>query len=127
MTDKTALTAELKTLNDEVKAILAKRKAWMDAHMADFARYQIGEEIYDANTGRRLGVISKHYRYWGDRDPTYDTSMNVEYEFHTGNNCYDNTSRQPGLSICNLDELAARRKREADYLILKAKEWRKGF
>ena len=99
------LQKELDALNAEVTAVLTKRKKWMDDHMADFAKYKVGEEIYNLQTGSRLGVISRLYRYWGEyhRDPQYDNQMNIEYEYHIGNNCYDNTSRQPIIIGTNDD------------------------
>lgn len=100
------LREELKALNAEFFVAMEKRKAWMDAHMTDFARYQVGDEIFAMSNGARLGVVSKLYRYWGsdNRDPQYDTEMNIEYEYCTGNNCYDNTSRRP-INIMNRQEL----------------------
>ena len=92
--EQKALLSELESLNAEVTAVLAKRKAWMDAHMADFAKVQVGEEIWDLRSVHCLGTVSKLYRYWGDHNPLYDTSMSVCYQYHTGNNIYDNTSRQ---------------------------------
>lgn len=92
-----ALQRELDALNAEVQAVLAKRKAWMDAHMAEFARVPVGEEIYDLKTGQKLGTVTKHYRYWDEQqNPLYDTSMSVECEFEVRPNTYDNTSRHAG-------------------------------
>lgn len=92
------LDADLARLNAEVEAVLAKRRHWMDAHMADYARFQVGETLYDMQTGALLGVVSRLYRYWDGRDPRYDTSMSIEYEFETPRKgCFDNTSRYAGL------------------------------
>ena len=101
-----ALRGELAVLNAEFFAAMAKRKTWMDAHMEDFARFKVGDEIFEIHSGKRLGVISKLYRYWGSnhRDPQYDTTMNIAYEYHTGNNCFDNTSRRP-ISIGTAQDL----------------------
>lgn len=79
------LNAELAALNAEVDAVIAKRTAWMDAHMKDYATVQIGEVAYDRD-GRCYGVVAEHYRYWRNRDPRYDTSVNVEYVFQSGTN-----------------------------------------
>lgn len=93
--EREVLLSELAVLNSEVSAVLAKRKAWMDAHMVDFARVQVGDDIYNLQTGSKLGTVSRHYRYWdAQQNPLYDTAMDVCYEYHTGNNCFDNTSRQ---------------------------------
>lgn len=89
------LRNELMVLNAEVTAILAKRKAWMDAHMPEFAKVQVGESIYDLDTGRCLGIVSELYRYWDNQNnPLYDTSMDVCYQYNKGNNIFDNTSRR---------------------------------
>ena len=101
-----ALAQELDKLNAEWLEVTARRKKWMDDHMVDFAKYKIGETIYKFPSGETLGEITKLYRYWGEdhRDPQYDYSMNINYKYHTGRNCYDNTSRQ-SISICNAEEL----------------------
>ena len=93
------LLQELKQLNAEVDAVLAKRKAWMDEHMKDFAQVQVGEDIYDLSTRTKLGTVTKHYRYWGERNPVFDTSMNVHCEYQPNPNVrtFDNTSRQSAL------------------------------
>lgn len=109
----TELQRELDVLNRTVDEAIAKRTAWMDGHMAAFARYAVGEEIFDRATGRRLGVVSRLYRYHGPardqaepRDSRFDRSMSVEYEFETAPLCFDNTSRRGGpYSICNRKEL----------------------
>ena len=115
------LREELKVLNEKFFAAMAERKAWMDAHMADFARYQVGDAIFEFSTGKRLGVISKLYRYWGadNRDPQYDHTMNIEYEYHTGNNCYDNTSRRP-IHIATKQELLDYQKLRSE---IQSKDW----
>ena len=109
------LARELDVLNAEWLEVTNRRRKWMDAHMKDFAKYQVGETIYEYATGRKLGVISELYRYWGKDgcDPQYDYSMNVDYQYCTGNNCYDNTSRRP-ISICNEAELRDRDKWRAE-------------
>ena len=101
MRDRAVLLQELAYLNAEVDAVLAKRKAWMDEHMKDFAKVQIGEDIYDLRTNRKLGVVTEHYRYWDDHhNPLHDNSMSVEctYQPSPHEKFFDNTSRQPGLA-----------------------------
>jgi hypothetical protein len=104
MVDLEQLSAELAALNADVGAALTKRKAWMDAHMADYARYRVGDELFDLDTGVQLGVVSRLYRYWDGGDPFYDTSMSVQYEWLTAGGWYDNSSRQPGLRFGNAEE-----------------------
>lgn len=124
--------AELAVLNAEVEAAIAKRKAWMDAHMVDYAKYQIGETLYDLKTGAVLGVISRLYRYWGGRDARYDTHMSVEYEFKTPHIGYDNTSRHAGgLSFGNHEDLIREKESQLRMARLRgpdgAIEWAKLF
>ncbi len=100
---------DLENLNKEVTAALAKRKAWMDSQMAKFAKVQVGEPIYDLDTGRQLGTVSRHYRYWDrQRNPLYDTTMDIACEYETSRNIFDNTSRQSGLRYGNLSALESR-------------------
>lgn len=101
------LDTVLALLNAEVAAAVKKRTDWMDAHMADYADVQVGEELYELATGRLMGIVSRLYRYWGTdrngmvRDPQYDTSMSVEYEFQPDPSkpYFDNTSRYLGGHI----------------------------
>lgn len=109
------LDDELKALNAKVDAALAERKAWMDAHMKDYARWQVGEVLYNLENGSTLGTISKLYRYQAEHNPFYDTSMSIDYEFQMSPNCFSNTSRLAG-SFGNLRELAALRKSQAEFL-----------
>jgi hypothetical protein len=99
-TARQRLDAELAQLNEDVDRAIATRKAWMDAHMTDYARYQVGDVLYDLDTGRRLGTVVELYRYWGSQDdPRFDRSMAVHYRYGS-----DNTSRQPGLRYGSHDE-----------------------
>lgn len=112
---RSELLKELEALNVEVTAVLAKRKAWMDGHMADFAKVKVGEDIYNMDTGAKLGTVSELYRYWdSQQNPLYDVTMDVNYQFHTGANCYDNTSRHRGcLRIGTRADVEAEQKRRS--------------
>lgn len=114
MTDRPELNAELEALNNAVTAAIDARRAWMDAHMADYAEYAVGDDLYDLKTGQRLGTITKLYRpTWGISNPVYQTSMEVAYEYrHSDNSPYDNTSRQMYLSFGDRAELLRRRESE---------------
>jgi hypothetical protein len=103
----------LKALNDTVKNAIAARTAWLDEHMPKYAKYAIGEELFDLDTGRSLGTVHNYYRYWAEqRNPTYDTGLNIEYKLRVQENVYDNTSRHAGrISFGNRAELERRRKR----------------
>jgi hypothetical protein len=87
------LDVELARLNQAVDDAVAARKAWMDAHMADYARFQVGEVVYDMRTGQLLGSISSLYRYHAD-DSRFDRSMSIDYQIQEPgwDNCYTNTS-----------------------------------
>jgi hypothetical protein len=98
------LAVELDKLNAEWFEITLRRKRWMDKHMKDFAKYKISETIYSFPDGVRLGEITRLYRYYEDRDPQYDYSMDIHYEFRTNGTCHDNTSRLP-VNFCNAEEL----------------------
>lgn len=74
--------------------------------MEDYAKYKIGETLYDRKTGQVVGKISAYYRYHAGRDDCYDTSMSVDYRFTTPSGYGDNTSRQGGpYGLCNAEEL----------------------
>ena len=103
---------ELKRLNDAVKNAIATRSAWLDDHMAKYAKYAIGEELFDLDTGRTLGTVDSYYRYWADQNQMYDTSMSIDYKLRRRAHIYDNTSRHAGsVSFGNRAELERRRKR----------------
>ena len=103
MTEHPELDAELKALNDAVTSAIEKRAAWMDAHMLDYAKYRVGDPIFDLGTGRQLGVVSRLYRYWAHHNELLDTSMSIEYEYEVlgawsgPSRHFDNTSRQIAL------------------------------
>jgi hypothetical protein len=74
MPTRDELDAELAALNAAVNDALRKRREWMDKHMTDYAKFQVGDELVDMRTGRVLGTVCELYRYWGGRDDRYDTS-----------------------------------------------------
>lgn len=117
MNNRTELDSKLISLNNAVTDAIAKRTAWMDAHMADYARYPIGTELFNMDTGARLGTVSEYYRYWGGRDPQYDTSMTIEYKLNVRDNMYDNTSRHGGsVWFGSREELSEHLRSRAEYL-----------
>jgi hypothetical protein len=118
------LQAELDALNVEVTAVLAKRKAWMDAHMEDFSNFKVGDEVYDTNNGQLLGVVTELYRYWDhQRNPLYDTGMNIEISYRKSNRVIDNSSRHAGggPSFGTREQAHAVMKSRAEYLVWKAR------
>lgn len=118
MTARPELDVELKALNTAITAAIDTRRAWMDAHMVDYAKYAVGEDLYDLKTGQLLGTITKLYRpTWGIDNPLYQTSMDVHYEYRIGDSSiYDNTSRQMYLSFGSRAELMRRREYELERL-----------
>jgi hypothetical protein len=111
------LDEELKALNAKVSEAIAERKAWMDAHMKDYAKWQIGEVLYNMETGQKMGTVSHHYRYSAEHQPFYDTSMSIDYTLETSPGCFDNTSRHAGgIRFENLKQLQRERQSEADCL-----------
>lgn len=114
-----ALQAELDALNAEWDAITAKRKAWMDAHMADFAKYPIGTTLYNRYPepgawSDLLGVVTGYYRYHAN-DPRFDRDMSVSCYVKSPSGFTDNTSRLSGF-VESAEERADRLASEAAYL-----------
>jgi hypothetical protein len=108
--------AELDALNRSVEDAIAKRREWLDAKVAEIARLKPGDEIFNLDTGERLGVVSAIKRIWRDRDEgVRDNSIDHYCEFETHPRCFDNTARQPllryGTRSDAIDDLEARRQR----------------
>lgn len=121
------LDTELAALNAEVDAALAKRKSWMDEHMKDYAKAQVGEELYDLSKMRLLGTVTELYRYQSNQNPLYDTHMSVHYKYVPAGyqragygNIIDNTSRQSMVSVGNADAYKKRLESEAKFLEYRA-------
>lgn len=87
---------QLKLLNEAVEIAIKARTAWLDERMPKYAKFAIGEELYNLETGECLGTVKRYYRYWTDHDVMHDTSMDIDYEIHVGGCFYDNTSRYAG-------------------------------
>lgn len=74
------LDAELHQLNAAVDVAVSARKSWMDAHMPDYAEYQVGDVLYNLSTGVQVGAVTRLVRYWGDQnDPRFDRTMEITY------------------------------------------------
>jgi hypothetical protein len=101
LTQRTLTACEqdtLDALNAHVKLAMDARRKWLDAKMLECSALKPGDEIFDIRTGRRLGVVRKLYRYHCQHhEGAFDTSVHCDYEYETSPNCFDNTSRQPGL------------------------------
>lgn len=112
------LDAELAALNKAVDDAIAARVDWMDAHMADYAKWPIGTELFDLSTSERLGVVSEFYRYHARQNSLFDRSMSIDYQYRKSEamNIYDNTSRQPYRRIGSKEELILEREGEVKRL-----------
>jgi hypothetical protein len=109
MTDEDA--KQLALLNEAVTAALTARTTWLDDHMAKYADFDIGEDLYDLDTGKRLGTVCGYYRYQRGHNLLHDTHMNIDYELHVHDSIYDNTSRHAGrIRIGNMANLELIRK-----------------
>ncbi len=97
-----ALDAKLDALNQAVEKAIHARTVWMNEHMKDYAKFQIGDEIYDER-GYSLGTVTEHYRYHAG-DPRFDTSMFIHYRYRTPGGYNDNTSRQIGVGFYTREE-----------------------
>ena len=107
----------LDALNAAVVQAIQARTEWLDAKMHECSRLQIGDDIYDVNSGARLGKVTALYRFWRDRDDGIrDTSLDCQYEYDMGSRCFDNTSRQPGRTFGTREEALQRAERRAERL-----------
>lgn len=92
--------AELAALTAAVEAAIQARREWLDAKMHECSRLQEGDDIYDLETGARVGRVAELYRYWQDRDDgVRDTHVDCHYRYETSGRSFDNTSRQSGRSF----------------------------
>ena len=109
--------AELASLNAAVSAAIEARGAWLDAKMHETSALKVGDDIYDLRSGRRLGKVSNLYRFWRDRDEgVRDTSASCDYQYETSPRCFDNTSRQVGLSYGTREDAARHAEMRAAWL-----------
>lgn len=118
---ETPLQRGLREHNEAVVAALKAREDWMDAHMTDFAKYKVGDVLYNLANGQRLGTVTNLYRpTWGHSGPREEESMHIEYEYQTGevptSFMRDNTSRQMYLRYGTREELLRSRRFEVSYL-----------
>jgi len=113
--EQEAIMAEVKRLTVAINAAIEARTSYMDANMEKFTNVKPGEDIYDINSGRRLGKVSGLYRYWGG-NPEYDTSMDINVRYEISPHCYDNTSRQIGLRWGSKQEAMDQARRTAERL-----------
>lgn len=89
---------KLNELNRKVEDAIQERSDWLDSKMDEYAEIKVGEEIWDLVECKKLGVVAKLYRYFGD-DRSKDKHLSIDYEYQTGECCFDNTSRQPHIRV----------------------------
>lgn len=88
---------ELVDLNNAVTDAIRARKEWLNRKMHEISHLHPGDDIYDLDSGKRLGTVSRLYRYHTDRNVELDCCLSFHCEYSVDTNCYDNTSRQIGL------------------------------
>lgn len=90
--------AELDRLNAAIKQAVQNRTEWLDNHMAEYAKYAIGDPIYDLESGECVGEVCGYYRFHASqKDWRFDDSLSISYNFRkpSEHSCIDNTSSQP--------------------------------
>lgn len=89
---------ELADLNAAVITAVETRRVWLDKKMVECSKIQVGDSIFNLDTGQLLGKVTKLYRLFRNLDGGFfDTSPYCHYEYEAGPLRLDNTSRQPGL------------------------------
>ena len=97
-----AESQELAELNAAVNEALKRRRSWLDDKMLECSSIKPGDPLYDFKSGRFLGRVTKLYRRRRNyEEGVLDTSHYCHYEYMTGPNLFDNTSRQPTLTVTN--------------------------
>lgn len=95
----------LKLLNHNVEAAIIDRRLWLDSKMGEYAKFKVGDSIYDIDKGVCLGVVTSLYRYFNGRDDIRDNSLVIEYYFKKSNGVIDNTSSNPYKRYGTKEEL----------------------
>jgi hypothetical protein len=86
----------LEELNARVISAIADRRDWLDSKMSEYAEMQVGDGVYDLESGVRAGTVSALTRFWRDIEAgVNDTSLQINYKFEISKGNFDNTSRQP--------------------------------
>lgn len=92
--------AELEALNKSVTDAIEARSRWLDAKMVETSCLQVGDGIYDLDTGSRVGTVTRLYRVSAkNHNGIYDTSVSCYYEYEKAPRSFDNTSRQTGRRL----------------------------
>ena len=92
--------AELEELNEAVTNAIETRRRWLDEKMVETSVLQVGDGIYDLDTGSRVGTVTRLYRVNAkNHNGIYDTSVSCYYEYEKAPRSFDNTSRQIGRRL----------------------------
>lgn len=91
---------ELAGLNDAVTTAIENRRRWLDEKMVETSLLQVGDGLYDLDTGSRVGTVTRLYRMNAKQhNGIYDTSVSCHYEYEKEPRSFDNTSRQIGRRL----------------------------
>ena len=74
--------AKLRFFNQAVESAILTRQKWLDEAVERYADVQIGEELFDLESGRSLGIVTRHLRCHRNSGSGnyYDNSMSFSYE-----------------------------------------------
>lgn len=106
---------ELAVLNTKIAATVLARRNWLDAKMVETSDLQVGDDLYDLESGYKVGVVTAIKRFHrGDFE--FDSSPSCYYEYSTGGMGRDNTSRQIGKSFGTREDALQRAEWRAERL-----------
>jgi hypothetical protein len=73
---------KLRFFNQAVESAILARQKWLDENVPKYAEAQIGEDLFDLETGRSLGVVTAHTRCHRNSGSGnyYDNSLAFAYE-----------------------------------------------
>ena len=85
-----AIEKEFYLLRSKVIKAVEERTRWLDKNMKHFAKYKIGEELFEFDTGASIGRVCEYFRiHHGSYE--YDNSLSVYYLTDRGNNTAANS------------------------------------
>jgi hypothetical protein len=87
--------AKLDELNAAVSGAVQARRQWLDSKMAEYADVPVGERLFDLDSGLCVGIVTRHFRFWSDRnDGVRDDTLTVDYEYRTNGGHVQDTANQ---------------------------------
>jgi phage major head subunit gpT-like protein len=112
---------ELANLNTAITSAIQARKDWLDKKTILYSPLQVGDSIYDIDSGIYKGIVTEIYRTFSGKEDDNLTGIYYQYETHRKRS-YDNTShrqdgcrygtkqmaeeKNPGMDIDSLNEAA---------------------